>query len=382
MYQEGTGKIKTRSDSTEQENPEKLIGQNLEEGLNPPVSAPERRTEKRAKQKAAKLATEEKWCKKDYVKRDEELAEVSEFILLGLTKDHRQHQVLFTLFLLLYVACLLGNGAILAVTMAEPRLHTPMYFFLGNLSCLDICFSTVTVPKMLSGFLIKHQSISFIGCLTQLHFFHFLGCSEAVLLGVMACDRYVAICNPLRYTIIMSKRTCVMLAGATWATGFFYALMHTVVTSQLCFCGPNLVPHLFCDIKPLLKLACSSTALNFILLNLVTGSIAFCSFFFTLLSYFYIISFLFLKVQSWRNRWKAFSTCASHLTVVAIFYIPVLSNYMFASASGSSEKEMIISVLYSVITPVLNPLIYTLRNQEVRSAIRKILNQNVPFERT
>ncbi|XP_063158266.1 olfactory receptor 12D1-like [Candoia aspera] len=306
--------------------------------------------------------------------------EVSEFILLGLTYDLRSQRVLFTLFLLLYVACLLGNGAILAVTMAEPRLHTPMYFFLGNLSCLDICYSTVTVPKMLSGFLLKQHSISLISCLTQLHFFHFLGCSEGVLLGVMACDRYVAICNPLRYTIIMSKRTCVMLAGATWATGFFYALTHTVVTSQLCFCGPNLLPHLFCDIKPLLMLACSSTALNFILLKVVTGSISFCLLFFTLLSYFYIISFLFLKLQSWQNRWKAFSTCASHLTVVAIFYIPVVSNYMLASASSSSEKDLIISLLYTVVTPVFNPLIYCLRNQEVKSAIRKILTQNALFK--
>ncbi|XP_007435048.2 olfactory receptor 12D3-like [Python bivittatus] len=193
---------------------------------------------------------------------------------MGLTKDHRLQQVLFTIFLLLYVACLLGNGTILAVILAEPRLHTPMYFFLGNLSCLDICFSTATVPTVLSGLLIKHQSISFIGCLTQLHFFHFLGCSETVLLGVMACDRYVAICNPLRYTVIMNKWACVTLAGATWAIGFFYALMHTVVTSQLCFCGPKFVSHLFCDIKPLLMLACSSTTLNFILLKLVTGSIA------------------------------------------------------------------------------------------------------------
>ncbi|XP_015671592.1 olfactory receptor 12D2-like [Protobothrops mucrosquamatus] len=306
--------------------------------------------------------------------------EVSELILLGLTGDHRLQQVLFIFFLLLYIACLLGNGTILTVILAEPRLHTPMYFFLGNLSGLDICYSTVTVPKMLRGFLRKHQSISFIGCLTQLHFFHFLGCSEAVLLGIMACDRYVAICNPLLYTLIMNKWACITLAGITWATGFFYALMHTTVTSQLVFCGPNLVPHVFCDIKPLLTLACSSTRLSYVLLNLVTGSIAFCSFFFTLLSYFYIISFLFLKVQSWQNCWKAFSTCASHLTIVAMFYIPVLSNYMLASASGSSDKELIISLLYSVVTPVLNPLIYSLRNHEVKNAIRKILIQNAIFE--
>ncbi|XP_066487236.1 olfactory receptor 12D1-like [Tiliqua scincoides] len=307
----------------------------------------------------------------------ENQTEVHEFILLGLTSDRRQQHILFVCFLLLYITCLLGNGAILTVVIAEPRLQTPMYFFLGNLSCLDICYSTVTVPKLLIGFLIQHQTISFMGCMTQLHFFHFLGSSEAVLLGVMAYDRYVAIGNPLRYSVIMSKWTCLMLAGATWMAGFFHALMHTIMTSRVWFCSPNIVQHFFCDIKPLLRLACSSTALNLTLLNVVTGTIALSPFFLTLLSYLYIISFLFFKVQSWQSRWKAFSTCASHLTVVTLFYIPVLSNYMVATANASSERDMIISLLYSVVTPVLNPLIYTLRNQEVKSAVRKILNRKL-----
>ncbi|XP_015746794.1 olfactory receptor 12D2-like [Python bivittatus] len=308
----------------------------------------------------------------------ENWTEVPEFILLGLTNDHSQQRILFTVFLLMYQACLLGNGAILIVALIEPRLHTPMYFFLGHLSFLDICCSTVTVPKMLNGFVTGQQTISFIGCLTQLHFFHFLGSSEGMLLGVMAFDRYVAICNPLRYTIIMNKWTCVMLAGATWATGFFHALMHTIVTSQLWFCGPNVIQHFFCDIKPLLMLACSSTLLNLTLLNVVTSGIALASFFLTLLSYLYIISFLFFKTGSWQIRWKAFSTCASHLTVVALLYIPVIFNYMLRSAAESSEREMSITLLYSVFTPVLNPLIYTLRNQEVKSALRKILCRKAP----
>ncbi|XP_015265464.1 PREDICTED: olfactory receptor 12D2-like [Gekko japonicus] len=305
----------------------------------------------------------------------ENRTEVHEFILLGLTDDHRERYTLFVMFLLLYLAGLLGNGAILAVAIAEPRLHTPMYFFLGNLSCLDICYSTVTVPKMLSGFLTEHQAISFIGCLVQLHFFYFLGSGEGILLGVMAFDRYVAICNPLRYMVIMNKLTCLLLTGATWVAGFFHALMHTVLTSRLWFCGPNHVQHFFCDIKPLLKLACSSTTLNLSLLNVVTGSIALGAFFLTLLSYFYIISFLFLKVQSWQSCWKAFSTCASHLTVVAILYVPVISNYLLASAGESAKREMIITILYSAVTPVLNPLIYTLRNQEVKSALRKTFSR-------
>ncbi|XP_054851422.1 olfactory receptor 12D1-like [Eublepharis macularius] len=311
----------------------------------------------------------------------ENKTEVREFILLGFTNDRGQQYTFFVMFLLLYVACLLGNGAIVAVAMTEPRLHTPMYFFLGNLSCLDMCYSTVTVPKMLSGFLTEHQAISFIGCLTQLHFFYFLGSGEGILLGVMAFDRYVAICNALRYTLIMNKGACLLLAGTSWVAGFFHALMHTMATSQLQFCGPNHVQHFVCDIKPLLKLACSSTALNLSLLNIVTGSIALGGFFFTLLSYLYIISFLFSKVQSWKSQWKAFSTCASHLTVVTLFYGPVLSNYMFASVGESAKREMIITILYSAVTPVLNPLIYTLRNQDVKSALKKILSQKYLFRK-
>ncbi|XP_077171186.1 olfactory receptor 12D1-like [Paroedura picta] len=307
----------------------------------------------------------------------ENQTQVHQFILQGLTKNHQERLIFFILFLLLYVASILSNGVILSIALAEPRLHTPMYFFLGNLSCLDIFYSTVTVPKMLNDLLIENQAISYIGCLTQLHFFHFLGSSEALVLGVMAFDHCVAICNPLHYNTIMNKSACFLLAGSTWCIGFFHALMHTVVTSQLWFCGPNHVHHFFCDIKPLLKLACSSINLNIILLNIVTGSIALGPFFFILLSYIYIFSFLFLKVKSSLSRWKAFSTCASHLTVVTVFYLPVLSNYMLASAGGSSERDMIITLLYSVVTPVLNPLIYTLRNQEVKSALKKLISKKL-----
>ncbi|XP_066485684.1 olfactory receptor 12D1-like [Tiliqua scincoides] len=242
-------------------------------------------------------------------------SEVHEFILLGLTNASKEQEILFIVFLLFYVACLLGNGAILTVVVAEPRLHTPMYFFLGNLSCLDICYTTVTIPKMLSGFLMEKQAISFTGCLTQLHFFHFFGSSEAMLLTVMAYDLCVAICNPLRYTIIISKRACIRLAVATWSVGFFHALMHAVVTSRLSFCGPNQVLHFICDIKPLLKLACSSTDLNEILLNVVTGSLALSYFFFIIFSYLYIITFLFFKFRTWQSHWKAFSTCTLWLFI-------------------------------------------------------------------
>ncbi|XP_066485675.1 olfactory receptor 12D1-like [Tiliqua scincoides] len=303
--------------------------------------------------------------------------EVREFILLSLTNDRRQQHVLFLVFLLLYMACLLGNGVIMAIVLAEPGLHTPMYFFLSNLSCLDICLCTVTVPNLLNNFLMQHKSISFMGCLTQLQFFHFLASSEAILLGVMAYDRYIAICNPLRYSVIMSARVCLSLAVSTWTTGFFHALMHTIMTSRLWFCGPNIVLHFFCDIKPLLKLSCSSTALNRTLLNVVTGFIALAPFFITLISYLYIISFVFFKFRTWQSHWKAFSTCVSHLTVVTLYLFSAMLNYMLASAGDSSEREMVISMLYTVVTPVLNPLIYTLRNKEVKLSLRKMVSRKL-----
>ncbi|XP_067173459.1 olfactory receptor 12D1-like [Apteryx mantelli] len=299
--------------------------------------------------------------------------EVRKFILLCLSNVQGLQKFLFILFLLLYLSSLLGNMAIMIVVVREPRLHTPMYFFLFNLSCLDIFYSTVTMPKMLAGFLSGHQGISYTGCLSQLHFFHFLGSSEALLLAVMAYDRYVAICNPLRYTLIMSPRACLQLAAATWATGFLHALMHTVMTSRLHFCGPNHIQHFFCDIKPLVRLACNSSQLNLGLLSIITGSLAIGPFVFTLLSYLYIFSFLRLKVQSKEGRRKAFSTCISHLTVVALLYVPVIFNYVPPSSGNSPRRDMIATLMYNIVTSVLNPLIYTLRNVEVKRALKRRL---------
>ncbi|KAM7150755.1 olfactory receptor 12D1-like [Macrochelys suwanniensis] len=310
----------------------------------------------------------------------ENQTEVSDFVLLGLTNLQGLKHFLFPFFLLLYMANVFGNGAIIIMVVAEPRLHTPMYFFLGNLSSLDICFSTVAVPKMLSGFLSEHQTISFAGCLAQLHFFHLFGSSEAMLLAVMAYDRYVAICNPLRYRLVMSPRTCLFLTAATWSAGFLHALISTVMTSRLHFCGPNLVYHLLCDIKPLLSLACGSTHLNLTLLNIDAGVLGLSSFILTLFSYIYIISFLLLKVQSRESRRKAFSTCASHLTVVFLFYMPSISNYMISFPGFLSERDMIPTLMYCIVTPVLNPLIYTLKNKEVKSTLKKFLKRKLFLE--
>ncbi|XP_063158254.1 olfactory receptor 12D3-like [Candoia aspera] len=307
----------------------------------------------------------------------ENQTEVCGFILLGLKNDLELQYIVFSIFLLLYIATLVGNGAIVIVILTEPQLHTPMYFFLGNLSYLDIFYSTVTVPKMLQGFLSELQTISFNGCMVQLFFFYFLGSSEGILLGIMAYDRYAAICNPLRYSLIMRKWVCIQMAAAAWSIAFFHALMHAVVTARLPFCGPNLIEHFVCDIKPLLKLACGSTYLNLMLLSIVTSCIAMGSFIFILLSYLYIITFLLFKVQSQHSWQKAFSTCGSHLTVVALLYVPVLFNYMLPTVGTPSQRDIIITLIYSAVTPVLNPLIYTLRNQEVKMAMKKILGRKI-----
>ncbi|NWI53181.1 O12D1 protein, partial [Calyptomena viridis] len=302
--------------------------------------------------------------------------EVREFLLLGLTDILGLRRFFFISFLLLYSATLVGNGVIVTVVVSEPQLHTPMYFFLGNLSCLDIFFSTATVPKMLTGFLVGHQPISFGGCLAQLHFFHFLGSTEAVLLAGMAYDRYVAICHPLHYALVMSPRTCLLLAVASWSTGFVHAVVHSAMTSRLSFCH-NHIHHFFCDIKPLLDLACSSTSPNMTLLNVVTTSLALGPFILIVPSYLHIISFLFYKVQCQEGRWKLFSTCASHLLVVGLFYIPVFFNYIPPTSGNSMQREVQVTLLYSAITPALNPLIYTLRNREVKTALKKSLGRKL-----
>ncbi|CAM9399983.1 unnamed protein product, partial [Bubo scandiacus] len=295
---------------------------------------------------------------------------ITEFILLGFGDLLDLPVTPFLLFLVIYMVTMMGNILILMVVVADQHLHTPMYLFLSNLSCLEMCYSSTILPKLPSLAAATYTAgcpISFGGCLAQLHFFHFLGSTEAVLLATMAYDRYVAICNPLRYTLIMSPHTCLLLAVASWSTGFVHAMMHSVMTSQLRFCGHNRIHHFFCDIKPLLNLACCSTSLNMALLNIVTTSIVLFPFTLIVLSYLYITSFVFQKVRSQEGRWKLFSTCTSHLTIVALLYIPVLFNYTPPSAGISPKRDVQVSLMYSAVTPALNPLVYTLRNQEVRS---------------
>ncbi|XP_052019950.1 olfactory receptor 12D1-like, partial [Apodemus sylvaticus] len=296
---------------------------------------------------------------------------VTEFLLLGVTDIQELNPILFAIFFTIYFVNITGNGAILMIVILDPRLHSPMYFFLGNLACLDICFSSVTLPKMLENLLSTGKAISFLGCIAQLHFFHFLGSTEAMLLPVMAFDRFVAICRPLHYPVIMNHQLCVHMTVTIWIMGFLHALLHSVMTSRLSFCGPNHVHHFFCDVKPLLDLACGNTELNLWLLNTVTGTIALTPFFLTFLSYFYIIIYLVLKTRSCSMLHKALSTCASHFMVVILLYVPVLFTYIRPTSDSSLDQDRIIAIMYSVVTPALNPLIYTLRNKEVRNALDK-----------
>ncbi|XP_021005635.1 olfactory receptor 12D2-like [Mus caroli] len=300
---------------------------------------------------------------------------VTEFLLLGVTDIQELNPILFVIFFTIYFVNITGNGAILMIVILDPRLHSPMYFFLGNLALLDISYSTVTVPKMLQNLLSTNKAISFLGCITQLHFFHFLGSTEAMLLPVMAFDRFVAICRPLHYSVIMNHQLCIHMTATIWIMGFFHALLHSVMTSRLSFCGLNHVHHFFCDIKPLLDLACGNTELNLWLLNTVTGTIALTPFFLTFLSYFYIITYLLLKTRSCSMLHKALSTCASHFMVVVLFYAPVLFTYIRPASGSSLDQDRIIAIMYSVVTPALNPLIYTLRNKEVRSALNRKLRR-------
>ncbi|KAM8921455.1 olfactory receptor 12D1-like [Pelodytes ibericus] len=304
---------------------------------------------------------------------------IKEFILLGITDLPELEILLFFTFLMFYLFSFVGNLSIVAVVIAERSLHTPMYFFLGNLSFLDFFYASTTVPKMLAGLLVGDKVISFRGCMAQLHIFHFLGSTEAMLLTSMSYDRYVAICNPLRYHVLMAKTTCIQLASSSWLTGYIYSLTHTVLTSRLPFCRMNKVTHFYCDIKPLLKLACTDTSLNGSLVSIVTGSVALTTFLFIVISYLFISSHI-QNISSSQSRQKAISTCTSHFTVVLLYYGTAFCTYLRPATQDSLEQDRMTAVLFTVITPALNPLIYALRNKDVKAALRKLFYQQHFFK--
>ncbi|XP_075384173.1 olfactory receptor 1f45-like [Tenrec ecaudatus] len=297
---------------------------------------------------------------------------VSEFLLLGLSSQPQQQQVLFIIFMSMYLATVLGNLLIILVISVDSRLHTPMYFFFSNLSFVDLCFSSTIVPNMLFNHILRRQAISFPGCVTQMYFFSVFIVMENFLLAVMAYDRFVAVCHPLHYTTKMTPQLCALMVTGSWVIASGNALLHILLFSRLSFCADNRIPHFFCDVTALLKLSCSDTQLNKMIMHTEGGLIMITPFVCILVSYICITTAV-LKIPSTKGKWKAFSTCGSHLAVVSLFYGTVFAVYLTPSPSHSAEKDIAAAVMYTVVTPVLNPFIYSLRNKDMKRALTKVI---------
>ncbi|XP_004475926.3 olfactory receptor 1F1-like [Dasypus novemcinctus] len=307
--------------------------------------------------------------------REANESSVSEFLLLGLSRKPQQQQLLFMLFLSMYLATVLGNLLIILAISTDSRLHTPMYFFLCNLSFVDICFSSTTVPKMLTNHILGIQTISFPGCLTQMYFFIVFTDMDNFLLAVMAYDRFVAVCHPLHYSTKMSHQLCALLVIESWVTANLNSLLHTLLMARLSFCADNTIPHFLCDVSPLLKLSCSDTHLNNMMI-LTESSLIIITPFICILASYISITCAVLRVPSTKGKWKTFfSTCGSHLAVVSLFYGTIIAVYFNPSSSHSAEKDTAATVLYTVVTPMLNPFIYSLRNRDLKGALRKVMGR-------
>uniref|UniRef100_A0A8D1UAQ7 G-protein coupled receptors family 1 profile domain-containing protein n=1 Tax=Sus scrofa TaxID=9823 RepID=A0A8D1UAQ7_PIG len=299
---------------------------------------------------------------------------VSEFILRGFSCDPMSNRILFIAFLLLYLSSVLGNGLIVILICLDVNLHTPMYFFLCILSLLDVGCVTTTVPQMLVHLLAQSQTIAFAGCWLQMYVFGALGLTECLLFVVMAYDRYVAICYPLRYTVLLSWGLCTRLAAGTWACGFFFSLIHTFSTLRLPYCGPNVVNHYFCEGPSVRSLACTDTHLIAMVDLVISVFMVVVPLSLILASYISIVQAI-LKIKSTQARCKAFSTCASHLTVVTFFYAPATYIYMRPNSSYSPERDKQISLFYNVFTALLNPVVYSLRNKDIKGAFFKVMGR-------
>ena len=301
---------------------------------------------------------------------------VTEIIFLGFSQNQGAQKVISVLFLLLYVAILLGNGLIVVTIMAGKGLTSPMYLFLSYLSFAEICYCSVTAPKLILDSFMERKVISLKGCITQIFFLHFFGGTEIFLLTLMAYDRYLAICKPLHYTVVMNRRACGLLVGAAWGGGLLHSVGQTVLIFQLPLCGPKFLDHYFCDVHPVLKLACSDTFLISVLIITNGGSISVVSFTGLLASY--VVILCSLRTQTSEGRRKALSTCASHLAVVALFFVPCSFVYMRPCVTLPADK--IVAVFYTVVTPLLNPVIYSFRNAEVQNALRRLMGRKGSWE--
>ncbi|XP_003123335.3 olfactory receptor 18-like [Sus scrofa] len=302
------------------------------------------------------------------------LTKVSEYYLLGLSDDPELQPFIFGLFLSMYLVAILGNMLIILVVSSDSHLHTPMYFFLSNLSLADIGFITTTVPKMLVNMQAHSKSITYAGCLTQVSFFFLFGCLDSLLLAVMAYDRFVAICYPLHYLVIIKPRLCGLLVLVSFFVSLLDSQIHCLMVSQLAFCKDMDIPHFFCDVPKLLHLACYDISTNYIVIFLVGTISGFLPISGISFSYYKIVSSI-LRVSSSGGRYKAFSTCGSHLSAVCLFYGTGLGVYLSSVVSSSPKKDVVASVMYTVVTPMLNPFIYSLRNRDIKSALWRIVSR-------
>ena len=301
-------------------------------------------------------------------------SEVTDFILVGFRVLPELHILLFLLFLFVYAMILLGNIGIMVIIMKEPRLNTPMYFFLGNLSFIDLFYSSVIAPKAMINFWSESKSISFAGCVTQLFLFALFIVTEGFLLAVMAYDRFIAICNPLLYTVQMSTHLCVQLVAGSYFFGCISSILQTSMTFTLSFCASRAIDHFYCDTRPLQRLSCSDLFILRMVSFTLSGLITFPTIRVIIVSYLYIVSTV-LKIPSTKGRQKAFSTCSSHLGVVSVLYGAVF--FMYLTPDTYPELSKVASLCYTLLTPMLNPLIYSLRNKDVKEALRKILRENI-----
>ncbi|XP_058382871.1 olfactory receptor 5AL1 [Diceros bicornis minor] len=296
---------------------------------------------------------------------------VSEFILVGLTDDAELQAILFAVFLVIYLASVMGNLGLIVLIQISPHLHTPMYFFLSHLAFVDFSFTSSVTPNTLVHFLCEIKSITFYACAVQVCCFITFVVCELYLLAIMAYDRYVAICSPLLYVILMPRKLCYRIIASTYVYGFAVGLVQTVATFHLSFCGSNVLNHFYCDDVPLVALACSDTHIKELMLLIIAGFNTLCSLLIVIISYVFIL-FAILRIHSAEGRQKAFSTCASHLTSITIFYGTIIFMYVLPNSSHSLNTDKFASVFYVVVIPMLNPLIYSLRNQEVKNALKRV----------
>ncbi|XP_067388377.1 olfactory receptor 2AP1-like [Emydura macquarii macquarii] len=305
---------------------------------------------------------------------------ITEFILLGFGTIPELQILLFLLVLVIYIVTVAGNILIILLVVTDQHLHTPMYFFLGNLSCLETCYTSTILPRMLASLLTGDRTISVSGCITQFYFFGFLVSVECSLLSMMSYDRYLAICKPLHYTALMSGRVCLQLAALSWTSGFLATAIVIYLMSQLHFCGPNEIDHFLCDFTPLIKLSCSDTSLITLVTFIFSSIDTLPPFLLMLASYVCIISTI-LRIPSTSGRKKAFSTCSSHLIVVTIYYGTLMVVYLLPDIETLRDLNKMFSVFYTVLTPMVNPLIYSLRNKDIKLALRKVIRKcRVPSE--